>query len=333
MNRPSHRFCVAPMMACTDRHDRFFLRLLSRNALLYSEMVTTGAVLHGDRTRLLAFSPEEHPVALQLGGSDPGEMAESAAIAEAYGYDEVNINVGCPSDRVRQGRFGACLMLEPHTVAACVVAMRAACRLPVTVKTRLGVDDRDAFEHLVAFVRAVAEAGCRTVIVHARKAWLTGLSPRQNREVPPLCYERVHRLKRAFPELEVVLNGGLQDLDAAARQLDDVDGVMLGRAVYHNPYLLAEVDRRFFGSAEAPPSRRSVVQRLLRYVRRETTAGVPLAAITRHILGLFHGQPGGRAFRRYVGENATKAGAGPEVIEGAMTLVDAVAKRQADLAA
>ena len=327
------RFSVAPMMECTDRHDRFFLRLLSRHTLLYSEMVTTGAVLRGDRRRLLAFSPEEHPVALQLGGSDPGEMAESAAIAEAYGYDEVNINVGCPSNRVRQGRFGACLMAEPQTVAACVTAMRAACGLPVTVKTRLGIDDQDSFEYLAAFVEAVAEAGCGTVIVHARKAVLKGLSPKENREVPPLRYERVYRLKRAFPELEIVLNGGVQDLDTAARHLDHVDGVMLGRAAYHNPYLLADVDRRFFGSTEPAPSRRSVILGLLPYVRCETAAGVPLKAITRHVLGLYHGQPGGRAFRRHLSEKSGGTATAADVIEDAVALVDAVEERQAGLAA
>src|SRR5262245_50525717 len=267
----SHRFCVAPMMDWTDRHCRFFHRLLTRNALLYTEMVTAPAVLHGDRARLLALDASEHPVALQLGGSDPLALAEAAAIGANYGYDEINLNVGCPSDRVQEGRFGACLMAEPELVAACVAAMRARVSVPVTVKCRIGIDDQDSEADLERFVSAVAGAGCRTFIVHARKAWLQGLSPKENREVPPLDYGRVHRLKAEHPELEIVINGGIASLDEAEAHLAKVDGVALGRAAYQNPYLLADVDRRLFG-ATGTLSRRMVLDALLPY------AGGPLQA-------------------------------------------------------
>src|SRR5262245_4164603 len=267
----AHRFCVAPMMDWTDRHCRFFHRLLTRRAFLYTEMVTAQAVLHGRRERLLAFSPQEHPVALQLGGSDPRRLAQAAAIGESFGYDEINLNVGCPSDRVQEGRFGACLMAEPALVADCVAAMRARVGVPVTVKCRIGIDDQDSEADLERFIGAVARAGCRTFIVHARKAWLQGLSPKENREVPPLDYPRVHRLKAAHPELEIVINGGIASLDEAAAHLAHVDGVALGRAAYQNPYLLADVDRRLFG-ATGTLSRRMVLDALLPY------AGGPLQA-------------------------------------------------------
>ena len=328
---PDRRVSVAPMMDWTDRHDRVFLRLLSRRALLYTEMIPTGAILYGDRERFLAFDPREHPLALQLGGAEPGELAACAQAAEAAGYDEINLNVGCPSGRVQKGRFGACLMAEPARVASCVAAMLTAGDLPVTVKCRIGVDARDSFEDLCGFTRAVTGAGCRTLIVHARKAWLHGLSPKENRELPPLRPELVYRLKQAFPELEVILNGGVEDLDQAAAHLDHVDGVMIGRAAYRNPYVLAEVDRRFFAEPRPAPTREAVARALLAYVAERQARGVPLKAITRHILGLFNGQPGARAWRRHLSTAAQRPGAGPEVIEQA--LERALAARRARQAA
>jgi tRNA-dihydrouridine synthase A len=317
------RFCVAPMMDGTDRHDRYFLRLISRHAWLYSEMVTADAVLHGDRRRLIGFDSAEHPVALQLGGSDPAKLAEAAAIGAAEGYDEINLNVGCPSDRVQDGRFGACLMAEPATVAACIAAMRAAVVVPVTVKCRIGIDDADGYDDLRRFVEPVAAAGCATFVVHARKAVLSGLSPKQNREVPPLHYEYVHRLKAEMPALEIILNGGLTDLDMAAAQLDHVDGAMLGRAAYHNPYLLVGVDARFYGDNSERPSRAEVAQAMAGYVERQLAAGVRLTTITRHLMGLYQGQPGARAWRRHLATAASRPGAGPEVITDAVELVEA----------
>jgi tRNA-dihydrouridine synthase A len=315
------RVSVAPMMDWTDRHCRFFLRRLTRHALLYTEMVTTGAVLRGDRERLLAYDPAEHPLALQLGGSDPSELAQAARIAVEFGYDEVNLNVGCPSDRVQSGRFGACLMAEPVLVAACVAAMRATVELPITVKSRIGIDDHDSYGALVEFVGRVAEGGCQIFIVHARKAWLTGLSPRENREIPPLRYDIVHRLKRDFPHLVIIINGGLSDLDQIAEQLHHVDGAMIGRAAYENPYLLAEVDRRFLGSARSTPSRHRIIQDLLPYVECQLRRGTPLHCMTRHLLGLFQGVPGARAWRRYLSEHAHRPGAGTAVLETALRQV------------
>jgi len=306
------------MMDWTDRHCRFFLRLITRRALLYTEMVTTGAILHGERARFLAFHPAEHPVALQLGGSDPADLVTAARAGAAAGFDEINLNVGCPSDRVQRGRFGACLMAEPDLVADCVAAMRDAVAVPVTVKTRIGVDDLDSYELLATFTEKLAHAGCRRLIVHARKAWLQGLSPKQNREVPPLDYPRVYRLKRDFPEMTVIINGGLQDLETAAAQLDHVDGAMLGRAAYQNPYMLAEADRRFFGDHRPPLSRAAVVAAFLPYVEAELSCGVPLKCMTRHILGLFNGKPQARLWRRHLSEEAHKPDAGPEVIEAAL---------------
>ena len=314
------RVSVAPMMDWTDRHCRFFLRLLTRRTLLYTEMVTTGAALRGDRERLLAHDPAERPLALQLGGSDPAGLAQAARIAAEFGYDEVNLNVGCPSDRVQSGRFGACLMAEPDLVAACVAAMRAAGSLPITVKTRIGVDDCDSYEALVEFVGRVADGGCRMFIVHARKAWLTGLSPKENRKIPPLRYDIVHRLKRDFPELVIILNGGLTSLEQVAEQLRRVDGVMIGRAAYENPYLLAEVDRRFFGLTP-PPSRHQIIRDLLPYVELQLRRGTPLHCVTRHLLGLFQGAPGARAWRRHLSEHAHRRGTGIEVLEAALGAV------------
>ncbi|WP_086466339.1 tRNA dihydrouridine(20/20a) synthase DusA [Oceanibaculum nanhaiense] len=311
---PAHRLSVAPMMDWTDRHDRFFLRLISRQALLYTEMVTTGAVLHGDRQRLLRFDGAEHPVACQLGGSEADDLARAAEIVAGFGYDEVNLNCGCPSDRVQKGRFGACLMAEPETVAAGVKAMIAATSLPVTVKSRIGVDEMEDYADLKRFIETVADAGCRSFIVHARKAWLKGLSPKENREIPPLRYELVYRLKQELPELTIVLNGGVTTLDQAAAHLAHVDGVMIGRAAYQEPYMLAEADRRFFAASAPAPSRRQVLEAFIPYVERELAEGTPLAHMTRHILGLYNGLPGARAFRRYLSENAHRPGADASLI-------------------
>ncbi len=313
--------CVAPMMDWTDRNCRYFHRLLSRHTLLYTEMVTTGAVLHGDRERLLGYELAEHPVALQLGGSEPAALAESARIGEEWGYDEINLNVGCPSDRVQSGRFGACLMAEPDLVARLVGAMREAVRIPVTVKSRIAIDELEEWPTLEDFVRKVSAAGCTRFIIHARKAWLQGLSPKENRDVPPLRYDLVYRLKSEFPHLDISINGGIKTLDATAEHLKHVDGVMLGRAVYESPYLLAEADRRFFGAEEAPPERHAVVEAMLPYIERRMKQGAPLGAMTRHMLGLFQGLPGARAWRRHLSENAHKSGAGPEVLVAALAKV------------
>jgi tRNA-dihydrouridine synthase A len=329
----TRRISVAPMMDWTDRHDRYFLRLISRNALLYTEMVTVDAILHGNRRHLLRFDPAEHPVALQLGGSDPAKLAQCARIAEDCGYDEVNLNVGCPSDRVQSGRFGACLMAEPMLVGECVAAMKKACALPITVKTRIGIDDLDSYEHLQGFIGVVAKAGCEVFIIHARKAWLQGLSPRENREIPPLHYDTVHRIKRDFPQLTIVLNGGVTTLDEAENQLQAVDGVMLGRAAYQNPYLLAGVDARFYGSTLPAVSRLEIIERLLTYVERELASGAALKHIARHVLGLFQGQPGARAWRRYLAENAHLPTAGTDTLRAALAHVTQPASRCLEVAA
>ena len=309
------------MLDWTDRHCRYFLRLISRRTRLYTEMITTAALLHGDAARLLRFDPAEHPVALQLGGSDPGRLARCARLGAEAGYDEINLNIGCPSERVQSGRFGACLMAEPALVAACVAAMKAAVGVPVTVKTRTGIDDRDGYDELAQFVAQVSAAGADRLIVHARKAWLQGLSPRQNREVPPLDYARVYRLKADFPRLEIHVNGGVKTLDEVEAHLRRVDGVMIGREAYHNPWLLAAVDRRFGGDRAPPPERREVVRRLLPYIERQLSEGVRLQQITRHILGLYQGVPGARAWRRTLSERAHRRGAGPEVVEAALSCV------------
>lgn len=300
MDPAAYRLSVAPMMERTDRHFRFLLRLLAPHARLYTEMVTARAVLRGERGRLLEFDAAEHPVALQLGGGEPDELAEAAAIGEAYGYDEINLNVGCPSDRVQAGCFGAALMREPERVARCVAAMGAVVRVPVTVKTRLGVDDHDSDELLHAFVARLADAGCRTLIVHARKAWLSGLSPKENRDVPPLEYPRVYRLKRAFPELTVIINGGLTDAQTSVAQLAYVDGVMLGRAAYHDPCLIGELDRRLFDTGAAA-SRRAVLAAYCEYAAAELGRGTPLRALVRHLHGVYAHRPGGRRWRRELG--------------------------------
>ena len=310
------------MMDWTDRHCRYFLRLLSRHTRLYTEMVNTGAILRGDAERHLRFHPGEHALALQLGGSEPQALADSAAIGAQYGYDEINLNCGCPSDRVQEGRFGACLMAEPQRVAAAVAAMRAACNIPVTVKCRIGIDDSEDYVFLRDFVARVAEAGCETFVVHARKAWLSGLSPKENREIPPLRYEQVYRLKQEFPQLTIAINGGIRTLEDCELHLRHVDGVMLGREAYENPYLLAQVDSRLFGDSAAPPSRSEAALALRPYVEQELAAGTPLGQITRHILGLYKGQPGGRAFRRHLSENAHRRNAGWAVVEDALALTE-----------
>jgi tRNA-dihydrouridine synthase A len=305
------------MMEWTDRHCRYFLRLISKRTLLYTEMVTADAVLHGDKNRLLHFHSAEHPVALQVGGSDPGALAEAARIGAEFGYDEVNLNVGCPSDRVQAGRFGACLMAEPERVADLIAAMGAKSNVPVTVKCRIGIDDQDAEESLDRFVDAVAQGGCHTFILHARKAWLEGLSPKENRDVPPIDYDRVYRIKVRRPELTIIVNGGIGSFGEAADHLAHVDGVMLGRAAYQDPYLLAEVDTRLFGAAEREPSRLDVLDSFMAYAEEELARGVRLNQMTRHILGLFHGQPRARAFRRVLAENAHLDGAGLDVLQAA----------------
>lgn len=298
-----HQFSVAPMLNWTDRHCRYFFRLLSKHALLYTEMVTTGAILYGDAGRHLDFSAEEHPVALQLGGSSPSDLARCARIAQQYGYDEVNLNVGCPSDRVQSGRFGACLMAEPETVAQCIGAMKETVSIPVTVKTRIGIDDQDSYEHLAHFIQTVSQAGCQTFIIHARKAWLSGLSPKENREIPPLRYDVVEQVKRDFPDLNIILNGGLNSLEIAQQYLQKFDGVMLGREIYHNPYILADVDALFYGSTEKKPDRHEVLDKWLAYCQRQIEQGIHLKHLTRHILGLFQGQTGARAWRRHISEH------------------------------
>ena len=300
------RFCVAPMLDCTDRHARYLMRLISRHAVLYTEMVTTGALLHGDRQRFLSFDASEHPLALQLGGSEPDEMAECAQIAQDWGYDEVNINVGCPSDRVQSGAFGACLMRTPERVAECISAMHARTRLPITVKCRIGVDDQDPRCALWALVEACAQAGCSTFIVHARKAWLKGLSPKENRDVPPLDYDLVYDLKRQFSELTIILNGGISDLEACQRHLTQVDGVMLGREVYANPYWLSQVDAVFYEDEKPCPSRDAVLEAYVEYMAREMAQGTRLNHMTRHAVGSFHGEPRSRIWRRCISEQAHK---------------------------
>lgn len=321
------RFSVAPMMDWTDRHCRVFHRLLSRHARLYTEMVTTGAILHGDRARLLGFSPEEHPLALQLGGSEPADLAASARIGEDWGYDEINLNCGCPSDRVQNGRFGACLMREPDLVADCVVAMKAAVKVPVTVKCRIGVDDQAPEEALFALAEKLVAAGVDALVVHARKAWLQGLSPKENRDIPPLDYAIVRRLKARWPALPIAINGGIASIETAAELLapnadgSALDGVMLGRAAYHDPALLLQVDPALFGTPAPSASEHEALERLMPYLERLVAEGHSPHALTRHVLGLFQGQPGARAFRRHLSTEAVKPGATAEVLRAAAALV------------
>jgi tRNA-dihydrouridine synthase A len=309
------------MMDWSDHNCRYFWRLLTRQALLYTEMVTTGALIHGDRERFLHFNPAEHPVALQLGGSNPQDLARCARWAQDWGYDEVNLNCGCPSDRVQSGMFGACLMAKPELVAECVKAMVDACGIPVTVKHRIGIDHMESYEEMLGFIEPVAEAGCSVFIVHARKAWLQGLSPKENREIPPLHYDWVYQLKKDLPQLTIVLNGGIQTLQECERHLQHVDGIMLGREAYQNPWILADVDERLYGTDNPASSREDVIDALLPYTAQKLDNGTQLNHITRHILGLYQGVPGARKFRRHLSENAYKKGAGLDVLTDAYALV------------
>jgi len=318
---PAHRLCTAPMMDWSDRHCRYFFRSLAPHAVVYSEMITTGALVHGDVPRHLDFDPAEHPVALQLGGSEPADLAHCARLGERWGYDEINLNCGCPSQRVQRGAFGACLMAEPDLVGDCVKAMQDAVSIPVTVKHRLGLDRDEDYGFVRRFVETLARAGCRSFVVHARNAVLKGLSPKDNREVPPLRYAEVHRLKRELPELEIVLNGGLTAVDQAAAELDRVDGVMLGRAAYHDCYVLAELDARLFGGTA--PARAEVVRRMHRYAVAERARGTPLRAVARHMLGLYHGRPGGRRWRQMLSDAARLAANDPALLLGAVAAVEA----------
>ena len=311
-------FSVAPMMDCTDRHCRVLHRIITRHALLYTEMVTAAAVKFGRREQLLGYSAREKPVALQLGGADPAELALAARIGEEFGYAEINLNCGCPSDRVKEGRFGACLMAEPMRVADCVSAMRGATALPVTVKCRIGIDDQDGEEALDSFADAVKRAGCAALIVHARKAWLQGLSPRENREIPPLDYQRVYRLKRRHPNLPVIINGGIRSLEEAESHLPHLDGVMLGRAAYGDPYILADADRRFFASSMRPLTRQEILTAYIPYVEAELARGTPFPHLARPLLGLFHGQYGGRLYRRILSEQGHKPGARADLLREAI---------------
>lgn len=313
------------MMDWTDRHDRYFLRLHSRHARLYTEMITTGALLHGNRERFLKFDPAEHPVALQLGGNDPDALARCAEFGEQAGYDEINLNCGCPSDRVQEANFGACLMNDPPRVAAGVAAMRKAVRIPVTVKCRIGIDDSEEYPFLKRFIETVAVAGCDTFMIHARKAWLNGLSPEENREIPPLQYATVYRLKRDFPQLRIIINGGIKTLAEVQQHLKFVDGVMLGREIYENPWILTGVDPLFFGEPAANLTRAQLLRSFMPYVARELAAGTHLNQVTRHVLGLYRGQPGGRAFRRVLSQQAHQTGAGLKVIEAALAAVESAA--------
>lgn len=315
----SRIFSVAPMMGCTDRHFRYLLRLISQHALLYTEMITTGALLYGNYAKFLQYDPIEHPIALQVGGSDPAALGRCAKLAEDFGYDEINLNVGCPSSRVQAGGIGACLMLEPDLVANCVANMRANTKIPVTVKTRIGVDHNESYDFLTNFIEKVAKAGCQDFIIHARKAWLKGLSPKENREIPPLHYATVYQIKRDFPQLNIVINGGFNTLEAAIEQLTKVDGVMLGHAVYDNPYLMGEVDKLIFEQPAPYRSIHQIIEDYLPYVEMQLTNGIALSQITKHLLGLFTGQPGARAWRRYLSQHANQAGAGIEVIQGALS--------------
>ncbi len=322
LNNP-YRLCIAPMMDYTDRHARYLLRLLTQHTRLYTEMITATAILRGDRDYLLEFHPTEHPVALQLGGNDPQILAEAAQIGEAYGYDEINLNIGCPSDRVQAARFGACLMAEPQLIAACVATIRRRVSIPVTIKTRLGIDDQDSYEFLKRFILPVHDAGCDIFILHARKAWLMGLSPKENREIPPLDYARAYRLKQEFPHLTIVVNGGITTLDQTDAHLARCDGVMIGRAAFDNPYLLASVDQRIFNDRKAIATRVDIVNGFIPYIEAQIATGVPLARLTRHMLGLFHNVKGGRIWRRVLSEQAHRPRANVEVIRTALDKVAA----------
>ncbi|WP_061034290.1 tRNA dihydrouridine(20/20a) synthase DusA [Vibrio splendidus] len=314
----ANRLSVAPMLDWTDRHCRYFHRLLSQQTLLYTEMVTTGAILHG-KGDFLEYSEQEHPLALQLGGSNPVDLAACAKLAAERGYDEVNLNVGCPSDRVQNGRFGACLMAEPELVADCVSAMKEVTDIPITVKTRIGIDDQDSYEFLTKFISTVSEkGGCEQFTIHARKAWLSGLSPKENREIPPLDYDRAYQIKKDFSDLVIAVNGGITTLEQTKEHLQHLDGVMIGREAYHSPFILAEVDQQIFGLDTPIKKRSQVVEEMYPYIERELSKGASLGHISRHMLGLFQSMPGARQWRRYISENAHKKGAGIEVMQTAL---------------
>ena len=327
----NRRFSIAPMMDWTDKNYRFFARLLSRHALLYTEMITTGAILYGDRNRFLDFDAAEHPLAIQLGGSNAAELAQCARIAQDWGYDEVNLNVGCPSDRVQNNMIGACLMAHPRLVADCIKAMQDAVDIPVTVKHRIGIDDNDSYEELCRFVDTVHATGCTTFIVHARKAILSGLSPKENREIPPLRYETVYKLKQDFPHLEIIINGGIQSIDAGLEHLQSVDGIMIGREAYQRPWMLAEVDQAIYGDETVETKTRdAIIAALLPYIYKRVEEGSHFWHIARHILGLYHGEPGGKQFRRLLSEQGPRPGAGIELLEQAVDLVRQAKARQED---
>lgn len=318
------RFCVAPMLDCTDRHERYLARLMSKHAVLYTEMITTGAILFGDKARFLDFNAAEHPVALQLGGSDPDAMMRCSEIAQQWGYDEVNINVGCPSDRVQSGRFGACLMQAPDLVAENVKHMQAAVDIPVTIKCRIGVDEQEPRESLWRLVETCAAAGCNTFLVHARKAWLKGLSPKANRDVPPLDYPLVYDLKAAFPELEIIINGGINSIEQCQQHLEHVDGVMMGREAYSNPYILSRVDETIYGATATPPSRDAVLDAYIEYTDQQIQAGARLNHLSKHVVGLYQGEPRSRLWRRHISENAHKPGAHVDVLRAAHSMMVAL---------
>jgi tRNA-dihydrouridine synthase A len=315
------KFCIAPMLDWTDRHYRYFARLISKKAVLYTEMITTGALIHGDRDRYLQFNDQESPLAIQLGGSNPVDLALCAKMAEDLGYDEVNLNVGCPSDRVQNNMIGACLMGHPELVAECIAAMQNAVSVPVTVKHRIGIDDQDSYEELHHFVNTVADTGCSTFIVHARKAILKGLSPKENRNIPPLKYDVAYQLKKDFPSLDIIVNGGIKTINESLDHITHLDGVMVGREAYQNPWILSEVDEQLYGEKANTLTRHEVLEAMLPYIEQELKQGNYLGHITRHILGLFHSMPGGRRYRRYLSENAHKSGAGIDVIKEALSLV------------
>jgi len=317
----AHRLSVAPMLDWTNRDFRYFLRLISKHCLLYTEMVTTGALIHGDRDRFLGHDISEYLLALQLGGSNPEDLAKCARYGQEAGYSEINLNVGCPSDRVQSGSFGACLMAEPELVAQCVAAMQAEVSIPVTVKTRLGIDKQDSYQFLHDFISQVAAAGCDVFILHARKAWLQGLSPKENRDVPPLDYQRVYQIKQDFPSLHIDINGGIHTLEEAQQHLEQVDGAMMGRAIYHNPYLLAEADNKLFAENHLVPTRHQVIEQMLPYIERHLSQGGRLHQVTRHMLGLFAGRPGARQWRRTLSEGAHRDSAGPALVETALAAI------------
>lgn len=312
---------IAPMMKWSDRHYRYFIRLITKQSLVYTEMINSGAIIHGDRDRFLKFNSEEHPVAIQLGGSDPDQLAQCATIVTDYGYDEINLNIGCPSERVQSGSFGACLMAEPDLVAECIYAMKKKTNLPVTIKTRIGIDDHDSYEELSEFISKNVAAGCETFIIHARTAWLKGLSPKENRNIPPLQYDVVYQIKKDFPDLEIIINGGITKVKEINDHLKQVDGVMIGREAYHNPYFLSEVDQIFYDQNEVKNTREEIVEKMITYINQEMEKDVHLKHISSHILGLFQGVPGAKRWRRYISENAHKKDSDSSVIKKAFKKV------------